>query len=555
LQRQEESTLKSPAILAILVLALGLWGCGGGDDDGTPVDPVTPEEEAAANQLATDAITDLIADMEEAMPDGPDPGAIQDMDVQPYLDTIDDALALDPNCANAHFLAAFLEFIAMAQDSELQAWLADAANELGDVMGGLPMSPLPPTSLLRGGLMGRSFEIMHRAPLALVPSAREIRLASTDKVAIPLVRTLQTIIRNRTLPATDGIVAHLTAVESHADWQVTIIDEGDTTELDLGEVYVLDACVRALRSGLQVATAYDVEPAPDGDYAWLSAILPIPGYTSYEIRPGTAAGDTLVLVDDEELDVERREVFFNGFEDLLTPGSSFLKLWTNPWSGATAMQTSYAEMNLLLSRLETAYDFIQNEDDDQSDDIISQMLIAELDDAIAEAGADIPDWIGTWETIPDVITWVEDIMSGPYTIPVDLGGEETYNLEVDISALFLTPVPDWKTKLPYHEFLSRAEWATFTEDYVDGPSGSYDPEATYNFTVAGEDLDFTDIGFVLYTGSRWDMTAPLIFLDGPSGNEIEAGEFPYFPDYTFGGLFPDMNRSGWLTLMGDVPVN
>jgi hypothetical protein len=547
--------VNSRSILAILILALGLWGCGGDDDNGTPVDPVTPEDEAAANELATGAITDLISDMQEAMPDGPDPGAIMDLEVHAYLDEVDDALGLDPNCANAHFLGAFLEFILMAQDEELQAWILEAGDEFGGLMGGLHISPLPQTSLLRGGLLGRSFEIMHRAPLALVPSAREIRVANGDKAAVPLVRTLQGIVRNRTLPSTDRIVGHLNAVESHADWQLTIIDEGDTTELDLGEVYVLDACVRALRAGLQVATAYDVEPAPDGDYSWLAGLLPSVGYTGYDVRPGTAAGDTLVLLDNGELDVDRQEVFVDGLADLLAPGSGFLKLWTSPWSGATAMQSGYNEMNLLLSRLETAYAFIQDEGDDQSDDIISQTLIAELDAAIAEAGADLPEWMGTWNTIPDVIAWVDDIMSGPYTIPIDLNETDTYDLTVDISALFLTPVADWKTKLPYHEFLPRSEWATFVGDYVYGPYGGYDPEVTYTFTIGGEDVPFTNIGFLQYEGSQWETTAPLILLDGPAGEQIESGEFPYFPDYTFGGLFPNMNRSGWLTLMGDVPVN
>ena len=544
--------MKSPTILTILVLALGLWGCGGDDDGGTPVDPVTPEEQAAADQLASDAVADLMADMEEAMPDGPDPDVIQDFEIQPYLDDANDALDLDPDCTTAHFLAAFLEFIAMAQDEELQAWLAEVSGEFGDALGGLPLSPLPQVSLLDGGLAGRSFEIMHRAPLALVPSAREIRGPGADKVDIPLVRTLQGIIRNRSLPSTDRIVGHLNVVEAHPDWQLTIIDEGDTTEIDLGEVYVLDACTRALRAGLQVATAYDVEPAPDGDYGWLTQLADHAGYTGYELHPGTAAGDTLVLVDDEEVDVDRQEIFVNGVEDLLTPGSSFLKLWTNPWSGATAMQAGYDEMNVLLSRLETAYDFIQAEGDDQSDDIIAQTLIAELDAAIVEAGADLPEWIGTWETIPDVIAWVEDIMSGPYTVPVEVGDTEVYDLTVDISALFLTPVPDWKTKLPYHEFLPRSEWATFVESYAHGPY-SYEPQFTYTFTIDGEDLQFTNIGFVIHAGSYWDTEAPLVLLDGPGGSQIGEDEFPYFPDYTFGGLFPGLNRSGWLTLVGDVP--
>ena len=251
--------------------------------------------------------------------------------------------------------------------------------------------------------------------------------------------------------------------------------------------------------------------------------------------------------------VDRQEIFVNGVEDLLAPGSSFLKLWTSPWSGATAMQTGYNEMDLLLSRLETAYDFIQDEGDDQSDDIISQMLIAELDAAIAEIGADLPEWIGTWETIPDVIAWVEDIMSGPYTIPVEVDDTEIYDLTVDLSALFLTPVPDWKTKLPYHEFLPRSEWATFVEDYTYGPY-ALRPRMHLHLHHRRRRCALHQHRLHAVRGlalgdraRRWSSST------APAAPRSSEDEFPYFPDYTFGGLFPGLNRSGWLTLIGDVP--
>ena len=59
-------------------------------------------------------------------------------------------------------------------------------------------------------------------------------------------------------------------------------------------------------SGLLIATAYDVEIAPDGDYSWITDNMGYIGYTDYEIHMGDAAGDTLYLFEDEELEFHRR---------------------------------------------------------------------------------------------------------------------------------------------------------------------------------------------------------------------------------------------------------
>lgn len=538
--------------VSLLILSAALWGCG--DDDEGPVNqPPTPEEQAQAEATATAALGDLMDAMEEAMPEGPDPDALMDMDLEPFAGEADDAIDLDPDCVTAHFLLAVIEFIQMAQDEELQAWLEAVADEFGDLGGdALRLSPLPQVRLLEGGLLGRSFTIMSRSPLALVPAELPLASRGGDKADGPLIRELQTIVHGRLLPATASIVQHLGVVEAHPDWRILIIDgaEPDTTEFDVGEVYVLDACVRALRAGFSVATAYDIEIAPDGDYSWLTDQLVYYGYTGYDILEGTAAGDTLIIEDDGEVHAQRADALVDGIADLLAPGSDFLTLWTDPWSGATAMQTGYAELGQLLFKLEAAYDFIQAEEDDQTDDIISQMLLAELDGAILEIGGELPEWIGTWETIPDVIAWVEEILDGPYTVPVELAGGETFDLVVNVSALFLTPVPDWKTKLPYFEFLPFAEWAQFVEHDESGLY-TYDPATEFYLQVAGEEITLTGVGFYRYVEEVWTIEAPFALLDGPDGEPI-GDEFPYFPDYTFGGLFPDMDRDGWLTLLADV---
>jgi len=542
-------------LLLLLALPLLLWGCSDDDDGGNPTDPVTPEEAAAADSTATEALSDLMDEMEDAMGEDFDPDDLDDlmdMDLTPIQESANDAIELDPDCVTAHFVLALVEMFLMSQDGGLEDLLEELEGEFGgaDLPLGLATESMSPARLLSGGLLGRSFEIMHHAPLAMVPQEMQLALPAA-KADGPLIRGMQTHVRNVMLPATDSIVGHLAVVESQPDWELLIIDdsaEPDTTELDLGEVYVLDAVVRALRSGLQLVTAYDVEIAPDGDYDWLTEGMQYNGYTDYEVRTGTAAGDTLYLYDDEYEEILQEDALYTEFANLLAPGSDFLTLWTDPWSGDDAMQAAYDEMNLLLSRLESAYTFILAEGDDQGDDVITQMLILELDEAVAEIGGDLPEWLGTFETIPDIIAWIESIMSGPYTIPVELDEETTFDLTVNISALFLTPVADWKTKLPYMEWLEMEDWAEPDGGYWGGP---YYHGATSPFvaTVNGEEMSFNNILYYYIVSEYWDSDAPVAFLDGPDGDPIEEG-FPFFPDYTLGGLFPDMARADWLTLLG-----
>jgi len=400
--------------------------------------------------------------------------------------------------------------------------------------------------------MGRSFEILRHSPLAMMPQELELNALNPNKADGPLIRNLQTYIHNIVLPATQSIVGHLAAVESDPDFSILITVGGDepfTVEIDLGEVYVLDSVVRALRSGLQIATAYDVELAPDGDYSWLTDGVGDFGYTDYEVHYSMSGPDTLLLFEDEEVEIQRLDTVLTGFENLLAPGSYFLALWTDPWSGQSAMGAAYTEIQTLLVKLEMAYNFIQAEGDNQDNDLISQYLLAELDAAILSMGEELPDYLGTWETIPDVIAWIEELLAGPYTIPVEIGESETFDLTVNISALFLDPVADWKTKLPYMDWLDVADWAEYVGEFENGPYGWY-PEIPFGFTVNGEEVEISNIGTYYTIESQWDRTFPLVFLDGPDGDPIEE-DFFYFPDYTFGGLFPDMDRDGWLTLLAE----
>ena len=64
--------------------------------------------------------------------------------------------------------------------------------------------------------------------------------------------------------------------------------------------------------------------------------------------------------------------------------------------------------------------------------------------------------------------------------------------------------------------------------------------------------DITNIGNIHQTRIGWTFDSYHIVeaLDGPNGNPIDPDiVFPYFPDYTFNGLFPDMNsHADWQAL-------
>lgn len=540
-------------LLILLIPALTLWGCSSdGDGDGGDVTQVTPEDEAAAEQAATDSMEELMDGMEGVVGEEYDIGdleALQEMELTEYEEGFNDALALDPECSSAHFGLAVIKMLQMNEANGLDD-LMDLVGENGLVLPtGLVLRGHSTLDLLAGGLMGRSFTIMHRAPLALVPQEISLAAPTADKDGEALIRELQTHIHDVLIPTATAIVNHLSHASNNENFHFVIPnDDGTEAEFDLGDVYVLEAIARALRAGLYIATAYDVELAPTGDYTWLTEPFVDTEFTSYELTD-EGMHQHLKLIDDEEVTLRRQYQLQEHIESLLSPGSHFLTLWTDPWSGENAMSAAHGDMQTLLTRLELAYAFIQAEDDPQENDVITQMMLTELDAAILEMGADIPEYLGTWEALPDIINWVESLISGPYTFEIPQEDEEVLELTVNISALFTDPVEDWKTKLPYMTWLDFEDFAAHDETHTDGPY-LHDPTQPYPAIIGGEEMVFENISSYSKEFIYWVSEAPFLFLDGPGGEPLGEGElFPYFPDYTFGGLFPDMTRDNFLLLL------
>jgi hypothetical protein len=232
------------------------------------------------------------------------------------------------------------------------------------------------------------------------------------------------------------------------------------------------------------------------------------------------------------------------------PGNHFLELRTEPNSGETELGLAHDDLMAMLGKMEDAVSFIEAENDGQDDDLIKLGFITDLNSEIDDI-EDGPSFAQDWETIHDVIAWVEEVLSGPYTINEEID-EQPLEIKVNLSAWLTNPVQDWKDKLPYHQWRPEEEWMgshdswPWTEENWN-ETGEY----TYWDWETGENYFFENIGWIVHINEEFGMQQPIDFLNGPDGAIIDIEEtMPYLPDYTLGGLFPEMGRPDWLELLG-----
>jgi hypothetical protein len=540
--------------LVFVMLGLGLVFAGCSDDDDGPTGP-TPAEQAKADSIAgywTDVMMDSLGTVVDSLlGGGVDMDDVREYQMTEVVDGMQEALTLDPHNCTAHFGMALMEFVLLATDDALWEFI-DGINktevDLADLDSriSLPADANP----LRDGILGHQFRILAEAPLHLW-------MMQGLKAHDGSVGGFQELVHAELIPRLTSVLNHLGHVEACDDFQIIAVAEGDTTEIDLGEVYLLDASTRAVRAALRMMIAYDLDIADADGYGWLSDLFPRDpyDYDAYGIKTATVGGDTLVLVEYDEQAVAD-SVLAAHLQDLLDDGSDFLTLRTSPYNGRLQMTMAGGDLASTLHKLEDAVQFIRAEDDTsgggQDDDLVPLYLLTGLDEMIGTWEGK-PAFAADWDEIEDVIAWLEELGSGPYhltesiTVPDGEGGETTYDIDlvVNISAYFVSPVGDWKELLPYHAWLPRGEWLlrepTYWYDFND-------PDSDYHTTVGDEPLVFPGIAVIEHVELDATMLPPF-YLTDPAGGELEAGAAPYLPDYTLGGLFPEMDRDGWIDLL------
>jgi len=167
-------------------------------------------------------------------------------------------------------------------------------------------------------------------------------------------------------------------------------NDADPLELDYTEILVLQAGTEAALAAIDVATAYILSPNPLGA---------------------------------------------QGFVEALTPGSTFLTLAAG---GGDALGDALERIQSAGTLLLSAFDALEAETDDQSDDIIE---IDAVD--LADARAVVQD--------------IKDALSSPTVVTFDEGDEDEYSFTLDARKFFVDPITDLKELLAPYEVFTAVE--------------------------------------------------------------------------------------------------
>ena len=520
--------MKRSLIALVLLLPLAVFlgcseettGTGGGVDD--------PDSAAA---YWFQALGDTVQNMGEAM-DAEDTDYLRDLDFSAIRAGFQEVIATESMHSLAHVGMGLIELLEVNYDPDLWEMIDSI---IADNRG---TSPTPPLNPLRGRLIGREWPILAEAPLYLADAARSVPENLT-------IANMQAIIQGGILPKVSQAITHFDLAELDPDFSHNYVIEGDTCEADRGELLFSSAALRALRGGLRMMIGYDMDLAgADGTYDWLEADE---CEMTWEVVPGPVeTGDTLryhsVCVEDEVRIIRNLRYL------LTDPGSTFLTLHTDDWSGESMLALARSDVLAMIGKLDLAKAAILAESDDQDDDLIKIGMLEDLD---AEAGGitDGPAFAQAWEGLDDVIAWADSLYRYPMTFTEDMGSGP-FTITVNLSVLFTDPVADWKTMLPLHEWNDEVDWIETDQDPNQLP---WNPEAEYWLWTPDGWETFYGIGYLDgFHDDTWMIDEPITFLDSEGGTINPDVVMPFMPDddYTFAGLFPGMTRGDWIDLLG-----
>jgi len=518
--------------LWLSLLAVGMvWSCGSIENNpasltsanqekaisGTDLQVKTQNSEASAN-LADSLFLELekcIASEDDLQPDG---GNIISTAVNlADLNTgFKKAAEQDTTNIKANLGYIITKFAAINEDSEIKK-MADSVASFMD------FDKKEQVYLeKKGGILGLGKALAVESPNLVK------KMATTKEwPKFVTISKIQEINETKVIPALNAIEVAISRIES-AGKSYDVNAVGETFEVDLGEIYVLHSFLNLTKAMLYTFSMRDLDlysTNGKNDYSWLNDIQNAPANYEYDYETG------------KETESNARDSILAEVIKYNMNRTNFLEIRKN------FGKVAYSELNKVVVNLEKSLKYIRAEKDDQENDIIKQSYILDMDEELANESSEMKKdgfsvkFADNFKSPEAVLSFVKSILNGPYTIDetmettkwdydstgkeISITEDKNIKITIDISKFFLAPVTDGKKLFPKYKWLPKDEWTT-----VEADTSYYGEQAYIN-----EYTNFNPIYFVDDKGNKLDD---------------ETMDFPYFDDYTFGGIFPGMTRVSWI---------
>jgi hypothetical protein len=505
-----------------------MFGC---KDDNSPT---KPNNMSHANQLAREGFTmlnDEILNMsEEDMPEINEADDLMQASVFNQIEAkFTEALEADIDNPMASVGMGILEIMRINYDDSLWSLFDDFIE--------LDSQPDKHASLFNS-----QFELLAHAPLAAM---KGLNAAKTGDISL---YRMQQLIDSSVIPRLNSSLNHLNYAVALADSNYIMIDTGEEfVEIDCGEIYAFRASVKMIKAAFLMINAYDLDMiGMDGSYNWIDNMFedhdaPYPQYwednypTAYDYEYDEV-NDVLYLhffeMDDDwysekyDLQVQLKTTCYN-----LQNNDSFATLRSG------YLTSAQDNIQGALDDIRSGIDYIQNETDSQSNDIIKLAYLNDFEDHIQQ-DEDNPEFMHDWTGIDDAINWLESLVTGSIT----LTGHEDEEFTLNLNAFFSGAVTDARDVIPYYHWNDlNNDWLEIdTEwwDYYNNPNSWYTHfyDLNGNYHTEFEGVSQMYVYYDVFRGNSGYNTDPY-------GVEIPENEDPYFPDYTFHAIFPGMTRA------------
>jgi hypothetical protein len=448
-----------------------------------------------------------------------------------------------------------------------------AMNSSSPVAGPTSAPPLMKNALKKQGVIGLG--------KALAAKSGSIMTALAAKPSYPQLITvgyIQTIAEAEVIPVLDSIILAAQRLENRSDMAIALIvgdaASPDTFDLDKGEIYFSDAGVHLLRAFLGMFCAYNMELYAPGttNYSWIDTLV---NGSSNDSCIVTLAGDTLYRV--YRYDDSRQQVYAARMFKYNVQRSGFLTIRQNNHARAKT------DLLAVPALIKSGVTYIRNEADNQANDIIKSSVIDDADHSLLDFKTQLlhdsisPALANNFRSPEALADFITTLLSGPYTFDEKVGGVHV-QLSVNLAAWFDNPVADLRTLFPHYTWTSENSW-------VGSSRSNYGPWTWYNgnsFTIwqsstptvvaisqtlidSAVTSSYGDITYYLNAPIHYEAEIdssfyidPLRLLDQNDNmmspqvmdSLIQAKTFfPYFDDYTFHGVFPEMSRQKWIDMI------